>query len=85
MRPDLSALDDTGVVAEDDRTHGVFLEVERKAKDVVPEVEQLRSHAVRETVHAGDPIPDLDHGADIDGLSSPLEALDLRLDDVGDL
>ena len=28
---------------------------------------------------AGDPVSDLDHGADVDGLGSPLEALDLRL------
>src|SRR5438067_2147149 len=69
-RANLAALDDAGVVAKDDRAHRVFLEVERKAEDIVAEVEELGGHAVGEPVDARDAVSDLDHGADVDRLGS---------------
>ena len=82
---DLATFFDAGVVAEDDRAHGVLFEVERETEDVVAEVKQLRSEAGREPVDAGDAVADLHHGADVDRLRPSFELLDLRLDDVGDL
>jgi hypothetical protein len=51
----------------------------------VAEVEELRGHAPRQTVDPRDAVADLDDRADVDGFSLALKALDLRLDDVGDL
>ncbi len=82
---DGAALFDAGVVAEDDRAHGVLFEVEREAEDVLAEVEQLGGHAAGEPVDPRDAVADLDDGADISGLGLSFELLDLGLDDVGDL
>jgi hypothetical protein len=76
---------DPGVVAEDDRAHGVFLEVEREAEHLVAEVEQLGRHASSEAVDPRDAVSDLHDRADVDGLGLAFVALDLGLDDVGDL
>ena len=82
---DLAALFDAGVVAEDDRAHGVLFEVEREAEDVLAEVQELGGHAAGEPVDPRDAVTDLDDGAHVRGLGLALEALDLGLDDVGDL
>ena len=84
-RADLVTLLDADVLAEDDRADGVLLEVEGEAEDALSEVEQLTGHASREAVDAGDPVADLDDGADVHRFGFPLETADLRLDDVGDL
>ena len=84
-RAHLVALFDLLVLAEDDRRDGVLFEVEREAEGVLAEVEQLRGHAPREAVDARDAVADLHHRPDVDGLRFSFEALDLRLDDVGDL
>src|SRR5438552_8524022 len=84
-RADLAALLDAGVVAEDDRAHGVLFEVEGEAEDVLAEVEQLGGHATCQPVDPRDAVTDLDDGADVGGLGAPFELLDLGLDDVGDL
>jgi len=82
---DLATLMDAGVVAENDRAHGVLFEVEREAEDLIAEVKELGSHAAGKAMDPRDAVTDLDDRADIRGLGLPLEALDLRLDDVGDL
>ncbi len=82
---DLAALLDAGVVAKDDRAHGVLFEVEGEPEDVLAEVEELGGHAAGETVDPRDAVTDLDDRADVRGFGLPFELLDLGLDDVGDL
>src|SRR6185503_19847677 len=84
-RADLVAFLDVVVLAEDDRRDGVLFEVEREPERLVPEVEELRRLAARETVDPRDAVADLDDRPDVDGLGLGLEPLDLRLQDVGDL
>jgi len=83
--PDLVTLLDLGVVAQDDRAHGVLFEVEGEPEDAPAEVEELRRHASREAVDAGDAVTDLYDRAHVDRLGLAAEALDLGLDDLGDL
>ena len=83
--PDRVALADLLPLAEQHRGDVVLLEVEREAGDAVVELELLERDARIEPVDAGDAVADLDHGADLFDVDVNLIALDLGLEDRGDL
>ena len=80
--PDGVALDDLLPVAEQHRADVVGLEVERKAGDVVRQVEHLERHAVLEAVDAADAVGDGQHGPDLGQVRARgVEAFDPALQD----
>ena len=79
------ALLDEGVLAEEHGADVVFFEVEGQPDDVVRELEHLHGHAVAQAVDTSDPVADLEDGADLFDLDLGLVALDLGLQDGGDL
>ena len=76
---------DVGCVAENDRADGLLSQVEGHAHDRSWELEQLGRECVRQAVDLGDPVTDLDHGADAARLGTRIEVLDRVLDDADDL
>ena len=86
----LRALDDVAfldfrVVAEEHRAHLVFLEVQRQARHLVREVEQLAGHHVVEAVDARHPVPHRNHCADFANGDRAVVTFDLFADDPCDL
>ena len=79
------ALLDERVLAEEHGADVVFFEVEGQPDDVVRQLEHLHGHAVAQAVDAGDAVADLEDGADLFDLDLRLVALDLGLQDGGDL
>ena len=80
------ALDDLVPVAEQHGADVVGLEVQRQADDVVRQLEHLERHAVVEPVDAGDPVADLEHGADLGEVRrAGVHALDPLREDASDL
>ena len=79
------ALLDLVPLAEQHRGDVVLLEVQREAGDAVVELEPLERDAAVEAVDAGDAVADLDDGADLLDVGLHVIALDLGLQDVGDL
>jgi hypothetical protein len=84
-RLDRVAFLDVGRVAEDDRADGLLSQVEGHAHDSAREFEKLGRERVRQAVDLGDPVADLDHGADAARLGALIEVLDRVLDDADDL
>ena len=82
---DVVALLDEGVLPKKHGADVVLFEVQHQAHDVVRELEQLGGHAVAQAVDAGDAVADLEDGADLFDLDLGLIALDLSLQDGGDL
>jgi hypothetical protein len=82
---DLIALLERGVVAQDQSTHRLLLEVEGHAHDPVWELQQLRGERSREPIDLGDPVADLDDRPDARDVGPFVEALDFAADDRGDL
>ena len=72
-------------LAEDDRTDGLLLEVERHAHHAVGEFEHLGRQRAVESVDLSDAVTDLDHGPDAARLDAGVERVDGGLDDAGDL
>ncbi len=62
--------------AEERDADVVLLEVEREPDDAVVELEHLEREAVLEPVHAGDPVAELEHGADLGQVRVEVELLD---------
>src|SRR6266550_1510469 len=84
-RLDRVALLDRAGVAEDDRTDGLLLEVEGHAHHPARELEHLEGEGRVQAIDLGDPVADLDDGADAAGLDAGVERIDRRFDDAGDL
>ena len=72
-------------LAEEGGADVVLLEVEREPDDPVLELEHLQRDGVLEPVHAGDPVADLEHGADLGEVGLDVVLLDPLLQDRGDL
>ena len=70
--------------AEERGADVVLLEVEREPDDVVLELEHLLRDGVLEPVDAGDPVADLQHGADLGEVGLDVVVLDPLLQDRGD-
>ncbi len=81
---DRVAFANLGVVADDDGADGVLFEVQGKAHDPSRELQQFAHLTVGKTVHAGDAVADLEHGADVLDVGLALEFLKLLLEDRGD-
>ena len=79
------ALRDLLPLAEERDADVVLLEVERDARDAVLELEHLQRQAALETVDAGDPVPDLEHGADLGEVGLDVVLLDALLENRRDL
>ena len=84
-RLDDVALLDGRRIAEDDRAHGLLLEVEGHPEDAAGELEELRGERAGEPVDLGDAVADLDDGPDVARLGGRVEAVDRGLDDADDL
>ena len=72
------------VVADDDGADRVLFEVQGEPHDALGELQQLAHLTVRKTVHAGDAVADLEHGADVLDFCFALELLKLLFEDGGD-
>ncbi len=72
-------------LAEQRRADVVLLEVERQPDDPVLELEHLEGDGVLEPVDAGDPVADLQDGADLGEVGLDVVLLDPLLQDRGDL
>src|SRR5436190_1355523 len=79
------ALVKVAVLAEDDRTNLVLLEVQRKPICVVRELEQLSGHRVPQAIDLGDAVTDGDDAADVRRDQAGVEILQALLDDLRDL
>jgi hypothetical protein len=73
------------VLAEDDGTDLVFLEVHSKTHDAAFELEHLVGHDAGKTGDTGDPVTDLTYDADLLTLGRGLEVLYIPLEYGGDL
>ena len=82
---DLLALLDLDVVAQDHGADHVLFEVERETVQLVAEIEHLAGHGAGEAVDAGDPVADLEHRAHLVDVELGLVALELLLQNGGDL
>src|SRR5690606_14699348 len=82
---DLVALANALVGPHRGDTDVVFLEVEDQAADAVGELDQLTGHRLRQPVHAGDAVADLEHGADLGDLDLLSEFPNLVLENAADL
>ena len=82
---DRLALLDALPLAEERDADVVLLEVERDPDDAVLELEPLERDAVLQAVDAGDPVADLEDGADLGEVGLDVELLDPILEDRGDL
>ena len=86
VRFTVSPSDDLVPLAEEHGADVVLLEVERQPDHVVRQLEHLERHAVVEPVDAGDPVADLEHGADLREVGGlDVQALDPLAQDAGDL
>jgi hypothetical protein len=72
-------------LAEERDADVVLLEVESDPDHAVLELEPLERNAVLEPVDAGDPVADLEDGADLGEIGLDVELLDPGLQDRGDL
>jgi hypothetical protein len=72
-------------IAEERDADVVLLEVEGEACDAVLELEHLRRDTVFEAVDVGDPVADLQDGADLGEVGLDVVLLDPLLEDRGDL
>ena len=79
------ALLDLLPLAEQHRGDVVLLEVQRQPGHAVGQLQLLQGDAAHQPVDAGDAVADLDDGADLFDVDVDLIALDLRLEDRGDL
>src|SRR5699024_2323411 len=82
---DLAALFDALIRAEQHRTDGGLLQVERHTVLAVRELDELTGHALIQPIHPCDAVAYLDHGADVVELNLVVIVLDLFFDDTADL
>ena len=83
--PNGLALLDLLPVAEERGADVVLLEVEREAGDAVLELDQLHGDTGLEAVDPGDPVADLQDGADLGEIGLDVVLLDLLAQDRSDL
>ena len=78
------ALGDVLVVAQDDRTDRVALEVERHAEDIAGELDHLALHDISQAMNAGNAVGQADDGSLGARLGDCLELLDAALYQIAD-